>query len=156
MIEGRWDNAIAHVRKAVEAAPLSADAASLASFILACAGQPRESTPLIERAIQLSPHYPPYFLGNLGNAYRLTGRFQEAIAAFKAYDARSPGFGLADLVIAYQQTNRPELARQTAERFLALRPTFTVAGWLNTQLRRDKILVEAEAAALAAAGLPPG
>jgi hypothetical protein len=59
-------------------------------------------------------------------------------------------------VIAYQQTNRPELARQTAERFLALRPTFTVAGWLKTQLRRDKILVEAEAAALAAADLPPG
>ena len=156
MIEGRWDNAIAHVRKAVEAAPLSADAASLASFILACAGQPRESAPLIERAIQLSPHYPPYFLGNLGNAYRLTGRFQEAIAAFKAYDARSSGFGLADLVIAYQQTNRPELARQTAERFLALRPAFTVAGWVKTQLRRDQALLDAEAAALMAAGLPAG
>jgi len=142
--------------KAVEAAPQSADAASLASFILACAGQPRESTPLIERAMQLSPHYPPYFLGNLGNAYRLTGRFQEAIAAFKAYDARSPGFGLADLVIAYQQTNRPDLARQTAERFLTLRPTFTIASWLKIQFRRDKILLETEAAALTAAGLPPG
>ena len=57
--------------------------------------------------MQLSPHYPPYFLGNLGNAYRLTGRFQEAIAAFKAYDARSPGFGLADLVIASSRRIAP-------------------------------------------------
>jgi adenylate cyclase len=156
MIEGQWDNAIAHIRKAVETAPLSADAATLASFILACAGQPLESTPLIERAIQLSPHYPANYLGHLGNAYRLTGRFEEAIAAFVAYDARSAGFGLTDLVIAYQQTNRPDLARQTAERFLVLRPAFTVAGWLRTQFRRDRALLDAEAAALAAAGLPPG
>jgi adenylate cyclase len=156
MIEGQWDHAITRIRKAVAAAPLSADAATLASFILACAGQPKESTPLIERAVQLSPHYPAHYLGHLGNAYRLTGRFEEAIAAFKAYDARTPGFGLADLLIAYQQTNRPELARVTAERFLALRPTFTVAGWLKTQFRRDRSLLDAEAAALTAAGLPPG
>ncbi len=88
--------------------------------------------------------------------WRLTGRFEEAIAAFVAYDARSAGFGLTDLVIAYQQTNRPDLARQTAERFLVLRPAFTVAGWLRTQFRRDRALLDAEAAALAAAGLPPG
>ena len=156
MIDGQWDNAIAHIRKAVETAPLSADAATLASFILACAGQPRESTLLIERATQLSPNYPANYLGHLGNAYRLTGRFEEAIAAFKAFDARSAGFGLTDLVIAYQQTNRPELARQTAERFLTLRPTFTVAEWLKTQFRRDRALLDAEAAALTAAGLPPG
>jgi hypothetical protein len=69
----------------------------MASFILACAGQPQESAPLIERAMQLSPHYPANFLGHLGNAYRLTGRFEEAISAFKAFDARSAGFGLTDL-----------------------------------------------------------
>jgi adenylate cyclase len=106
--------------------------------------------------MQLSPNYPANYLGHLGNAYRLAGRFEEAIAAFKAFDARSAGFGLTDLVIAYQQTNRPEQARQTAERFLALRPTFTVAGWLKTQFRRDRALLDAEAAALSAAGLPPG
>ena len=42
------------------------------------------------------------YLGNLGNAYRLSGRTEQAIAAFKAYHARSPGFGLTDLVIIYQ------------------------------------------------------
>ena len=82
----------------------------------------------------ISPHYPVNFLGHLGNAYRLTGRFDEAISAFKAFDARSAGFGLTDLVIAYQQPNRLDLARQTAERFLTLRPMFTVAGWLKTQI----------------------
>ncbi len=156
MIDGRWEEATAHIRSAIDAAPLSADTAMLASFILACSGKPQEATPLIERAMKLSPHYPAHYLGHLGNAYRLTGRFGEAIAAFKEFDARSAGFGLTDLVIAYQQTNRPELARKTAERFLNLRPTFSVAGWLKTQFRRDKSQLEAEAAALIAAGLPQG
>ncbi len=35
-----------------------------------------------------SPHYPANYVGHLGNAYVFTGRFKEAIAAFKAYDAR--------------------------------------------------------------------
>ena len=102
----------------------------------------------------MSPHYPANYLGHLGNAYRLTGRFDEAIAAFKAFDARSAGFGLTDLVIAYRQTERPELARQTAERFLGLRPTFTVAGWRNTQFRRNQAQLDAEVGMLQAAGLP--
>jgi hypothetical protein len=46
------------------------------------------------------------------------------------------------------------MSRQTAERFLALRPTFIVAGWLKTQFHRDRALLDAEAAALTAAGLP--
>ena len=154
MIEGEWPRAIHHVRKAVESAPGSANAAVMASFILACAGHPQEAVPLIERAMQLSPNYPANYLGHLGNAYRLTGRFEEAIAAFKAFDQRSAGFGLTDLVIAYRQTDRPDLARQTAERLLSLRPSFSVEGWRNTQFRSNQALLEAEMGALRAAGLP--
>jgi adenylate cyclase len=124
--------------------------------LAAISGHADEAVPLIEKAMTLSPHYPASYLGNLCNAYRLTGRFEQAIATFKAYDARVAGFGLADLVIAYQQTDRPELAKQTADRLLAARPDFTVAGWLKTQYRRDKALLEFEAGPLRAAGLPVG
>ena len=154
MIEGRFDDAVAHARRAVEAAPGSADAATMACFVLASAGHESEAVPLIEKAMKLSPLYPPNYLGHLGNVYRLTGRFDEAIAAFKGYDARAAGFGLTDLVIAYQQTDRPDLARQTAERLIAVKPSFTVASWLKTQFRKDKANLEFEANALRAAGLP--
>jgi adenylate cyclase len=156
MIEGRFDDAVRHARRAVELAPGSADAATLACFVLASAGYASEAVPLIEKAMKLSPLYPPNYLGHLGNVYRLTARFKEAIAAFKAYDARAAGFGLTDLVIAYQQTERPDLARQAAERLIALKPAFTVAGWLRTQFRSDKTQLEFEANALRAAGLPEG
>ena len=104
----------------------------------------------------LSPKYPPSYLGHLGNACRLSGRIEEAIEAFKGYDARSPGFGLTDLVITYQQNGQPKLAKQTAERFLAARPKFTIASWKNTQFRADTSQLEADMAALRAAGIPEG
>ena len=131
--------------------------ASLAGFILTPSGYPEEAIVQSEKAMALSPNYPAVFLGILGDAYRLSGRKEEAIAAFKAYHAGSPGFGLTDLVIIYQQAGQAEKARRTAEELMAARPNFTIAGWLKTQfIRRDTARVEADTAALRAAGLPMG
>ena len=54
-------------------------------------------------------------------------RIQEAIAAFKTYDVRSPGFGLAEFANIYQQNGQPDEARRTAEPLLAARRDFTIA-----------------------------
>ena len=157
LMQRDYDVAVAHARKAVQLAPGSADAAELASFVLAPSGYPDEAVVQSEKAIALSPNYPAVYLGTLGNAYRLSGRTEQAIAAFKAYHARSPGFGLTDIVIAYQETGQPEEARRTAEQLMAARPNFTIGGWLKTQfIRRDTARVEADTAALSAAGLPMG
>ena len=154
MMRKRYDEAVAHARRAVQLAPGSADAATFASFVLASSGHPEEAVVQIERAMTLSPNYPAYYLGHLGNAYRLSGRIEEAINAFKAYDARNPGFGLTDLVITYQQSDRPEEAKRTAEHFLSVRRGFTIASWVKTQFRSDTAQLEADIAALRAAGLP--
>ena len=102
----------------------------------------------------LSPNYPAYYLGHLGNAYRLAGRIDEAIPIFKAFNDRNSGFGLTDLVIAYQQIDQPEEAKRTAEQLLSVRGDFTIASWANTQNRADTARLEADIAALRAAGLP--
>ena len=155
LLQKRYDEAVADARKAVQLAPGSADAAELASFVLTPSGYPDEAVIESEKAIALNPNYPAVYLGTLGNAYRLSGRTEKAIAAFKAYHARSPGFGLTDIVIAYQETGQPEQARRTAEHLLAARPNFTIAAWLKTQfIRRDAARVETDTAALRAAGLP--
>ena len=154
MLQEQFDASAASARRAVQLAPGSADVATMACFALASAGYPHEAAPLIENAMKLSPNYPPSYLGHLGNAYRLTGRFEEAIAAFKAYDARVSGAGLTDLVIAYQQTNRPELAKQTAERLLAVRPTTTVESWLDTPFVRIRLCSEPRPTRSAVLGIP--
>jgi adenylate cyclase len=154
LMHGRFEEAAAHARRAVRLAPGSADAASFACFVLAFAGYPEEAVAQGERAKTLSPNYPAHYLGHLGNAYRLAGRFDEAIAAFKAYHARNPGFGLSDLVLVYRQIDRPEEAKQAAEQLLSIRRDFTVAAWANTQFRTDTARREADIAAFLAAGLP--
>jgi adenylate cyclase len=155
LVEGHYDEAAVHARRAANLAPGSADAVAFACVVLANTGYPQEAVALGERAMILSPNYPASYLGQLGNAYRLAGRIEDAIAAFKAYHARSPGFGLSDLVIAYQQTDRPAEAKRTAEQLLSVRRDFTIAAWAKTQFRADKAGIEADIAALRAAGLPP-
>jgi len=155
MLQMRHAEAVAHARKSVELAPGSADAAVFACFVLASSGYADEAVVQIEKAIALSPRYPPTYLGHLGNAYRLAGRLDDAIAAFKEYSRRSPGFGLSDLVIAYQQKGDLEQSRRVAQALIAAKPDFTVAGWAKThQFRSDAEQVNSEVTALRAAGLP--
>jgi adenylate cyclase len=156
LLKERYDEAVAHTRKAVQLAPGSADIANLAGFILALSGYPEEALVLAQKSIALSPNHPTLYLGVLGNAYRLSGQIEEAIAAFEAYNARSPGFGLADLVIAYQENGQPEKSKDAARRLLLARRDFTIAMWLKTQVRRDKARLEADVAALRTGGLAIG
>ncbi|MFO1066941.1 MAG: adenylate/guanylate cyclase domain-containing protein [Geminicoccaceae bacterium] len=154
LAEQRWDEAVAAARRAVALAPGSADAAELASFVLTPAGFAAEAAELSRKAMALSPQYPPAYLGTLGDALRQAGRPDEALAAFTAYHARRPGFGLTDIVLIHAAAGRPEQAAAVARELLQLRPQFTVAGWRRTQLRRDAAAIEADAGLLLAAGLP--
>jgi len=156
LLKERYDEAVSHTRKAVQLAPGSADIANLAGFILALSGCPEEALVLAQKSIALSPNHPTLYLGVLGNAYRLSGQIEEAIAAFEAYNARSPGFGLADLVIAYHENGQSEKSKDAARRLLSARRDFTIAAWLKTQVRRDKARLEADVAALRTAGLAMG
>jgi len=148
------DEAVSHVRRAVQLAPGAADILNLASFILAPSGYPDEAVILAQKAIVLNPNYPAVYLGILGNAYRLSQYFDAAIGAFEAYHARSPGFGLVDLVIAYRQKGAVDKSNDAAKRLLSARPGFTISAWLKTQFQRDKSRLEADAAALREARLP--
>ncbi len=157
MMTGDYAKAAAHVRKAVQLAPSSADAAHFSGLVLAFSGYAAEAVAQVQRAMTLNPNHPPYYFGVLGNAYRLAGRIDEAIAAFEAFQARRPGFALVDLVLAYQQSGRSAQAKKTAVQLLSARPEFAIASWLKTQdCRSDKTQVDADAAALRAAGLPMG
>ena len=153
---GHWDEAASHVRRAVQLAPGAADILNLASFVLAPLGYPDEALVLAQKSIALNPNHPAVYLGIFGNACRLSGQFNDAIAAFEAYNARSPGFGLTDLVITYHQNGQPDQAKDAAKRLLAARPDFTIANWRKTQFGSDESRHEADAAALRAAGLPTG
>jgi tetratricopeptide (TPR) repeat protein len=58
--------------------------------ILLLAGRPEEAVGLVEKAMRLDPQSAAYSSATLGWAYRLLGRYEEAIAAQKRALTRNP------------------------------------------------------------------
>jgi hypothetical protein len=65
----------------------------------------------------LSQIIRPFTAARADKACGLAGHTEEAIAAFKAYNASSPGFGLLDLVILYQENGLPDEEKQRPKVF---------------------------------------
>jgi tetratricopeptide (TPR) repeat protein len=130
------------------------DVLAFGAFVLTCCGHAVEGISQIERAISLSPNYQAYYLGVLGNAYRLAGRLDEAITAFQGYHAREPGYGLADIIMIKMQSGRIDEARKIAVRLSKERPSFSVTSWLRTQFRIDAEQMASDLASLRTAGVP--
>ena len=69
--------------------------------------------------MRLNPRYPPWYLFQLGLAYRMTGRYAEAIATLKEVISRNPNFIYAHLNLAgsylWQWIAQQSPAAQTLE-----------------------------------------
>jgi adenylate cyclase len=154
LLKSKFDEAVAAARKAVKLGPNLPDVLVFGAFVLTCAGQPAEGIGQIERAIALSPNHVAWYFGTLGNAYRLAGRPEDAIIAFRRYHAREPGYGLADIIMIQEQAGHIEDARATAAQLIPARPAFTVASWRKTQFRSDIEQMALDMASLRAAGVP--
>jgi imidazolonepropionase-like amidohydrolase len=81
--------------------------------ILTFAGGPQDAIGLVEQAMRLSPQQQADYAWALGHAYYLTGRYEEAIAAFKRALIRYPHFLPAHAYLAaiYSELDREEEAR---------------------------------------------
>lgn len=153
LMAGHHNEALNEARVSVHLGPNSADIAAFTSLVFNFCGEPAEALTQITRAMRLSPIYPSWYLGDLGFANRLLGRFDEAIAAFEEYGRRSSGFGHIDLVILYQKTGRLDEAKVHVQQLMDARPDFEINAWKNTQFYSDAKLLTEDVAALRASGL---
>jgi adenylate cyclase len=157
LLRAHFEEAAAAARRAAKLGPSLPDVLAFGGFVLTCCGHAAEAIGQIEKALSLNgPNHQAWHLGVLGNAYRLAGRTDDALAAFRSYHVRSPGFGLADIVMIEEQAGDLQAARKTATELKASRPAFTVAYWLQTQFRVDAAQMAADLASLRAAGVPEG
>jgi adenylate cyclase len=93
-------------------------------------GRPEEAIGLIEKAMRLNPHYPPAYLFFLGTAYRLMGRYEEAIAACKRALTRNSNLLPAHVLLAviYSELGREEEARAEVAEVLKISPKYSLEG----------------------------
>src|SRR5437016_3825714 len=105
--------------------------------------------------MRLNPHYPPFYVFLLGEAYRFTGRYEEAIAAYKRAlthipDLLLPHIGLATI---YSELGREEEARVEAAEVLRINPKYSLEVWRQRSPYKDPAVLERMLAALRKAGL---
>jgi TolB-like protein/Tfp pilus assembly protein PilF len=119
----QYDQAIAEGERAIALDPNHADSYALQAQALTFAGRPEDALRLVEQAMRLNPRYPPWYLIELGWAYRSSGRYGEAISTLQDLIRRSPTFLAAylHLAVSYglQWLSQQSPAGQTLEPAMA-------------------------------------
>jgi adenylate cyclase len=149
------EQAIAEAERAIALNPNYADGYVLLGIIRCNVGRPEEALESIKKGMRLNPYYPDWYVFNLGNAYRLLGRTEEAIAAHRDALIRNPNLLLAHLGLAgiYSELGREEEARAAAAEVLRISPKFSLEMWKQRSPQKDPIILERQIAALRKAGL---
>jgi TolB-like protein/Flp pilus assembly protein TadD len=118
-----YELAIAELERAITLEPNYAEGYAALAGVMSWVGRPAETIVWIEKAMRLNPRYPGWYASHLGVAYRLTGRYAEAIAAQKQSLLRNPSseYAYGELVSSYVQQWASQLSQdpQTVEQAMA-------------------------------------
>jgi TolB-like protein/Tfp pilus assembly protein PilF len=153
-----FEKALAETEKLIALAPENADSYALMAAIFNSVGRPGEAIGMVEKAMQLNPAIPPWYLITLATAYTLSGRQTEAVATYKRVFDRNPSHADAfqahlNLAILYVELGQEKDARAEAGEILKLVPNFSVEVWGQRIPHEDQAQIEQSVAALQKAGL---
>ena len=112
---------------------------------LSSAGKPAEGIDLAKKAMRLDPYYPASSALYLGNCYYWSGRYEEALEAFKNALSLNPDFGpaLRKTAAIYAELGRMDEARAEMGELLRVVPEASLE-----RLRRRPVNPERDPAAL--------
>jgi adenylate cyclase len=94
--------------------------------------------------MRLNPQYPIWYLWDLGHAYYLMGRYEEAMATFKRVLARNPDFmpAHAYLAVIHSELGLEEGARAAGAEFLRLSPELSLDALRQRLPYKDPAMLE--------------
>ncbi|HEV8718238.1 MAG TPA: tetratricopeptide repeat protein [Candidatus Binatia bacterium] len=120
--------ALAEGERAIVLEPDEAHNYALLAAILSYAGQPEKAIEVMEQALRMNPHPPAWYYVNLGQAYLLTGRVEEANSAFKRVLTCNPDFLSAHVFLAaiYSGSGQEAEARAELAEVLRISPNFSL------------------------------
>jgi adenylate cyclase len=149
------DKAIAEGERAVALDPGGAVAHEAYASSLLSAGRPEEAIPMYQKSIRLNPYGPATTFLMLGTAYRITGRFEEAVSAYKEALLRWPVNILPHigLTATYSMMGREKEARAEADEVLRINPNFSVDSYSKRIMPMDQSVIDKVVDALRKAGL---
>ena len=153
-IKTQYDRAIAEGERAVILSPGSSMAYEFYAQSLNYAGRSEEAIPLLQKEIRLNPFSPAYTFVFLGHSFRMTGRFEEAVSAFK--EAIKRGHNISahiGLTGTYSMMGREKEARAQAAEVLRINPKFSLDSYAKILPYKDQSEKDNYINALRKAGL---
>jgi TolB-like protein/Flp pilus assembly protein TadD len=162
LIQNRYEQAITEGEKSLELGPTNAQAHVLLAVSMNAVGRFDDAIELVKKAMRLHPYYPAYYLQWVGGAYRMTGRYEDALTVYKQlldrsrkgeFPSLSAHLFLADV---YAELGREEEARTHAAEVLRMRPGFSLelVSKISTYGYKDPAHLERRLNALHKAGIP--
>jgi adenylate cyclase len=147
--------ALAEAERAVAVAPNSAEGMVMLAGVLSLTDRPEEGVRIMEKAMRLNPRYPFFYLGMLGEAYRLARQYEKAIPILKSALARNPNWlpAHADLAIAYSELGQEAEAQAEVAAIVRISPNYSLQVAKQTWPVKDPAVLERDLAALRKAGL---
>jgi adenylate cyclase len=139
-----YDKSIAEGERAVALNPNSATAIAFYAVSLQFACRPEEAIPFFQKAIRLNPYGPIFYYRNLGGVLWMTGRYEEAVSAFKKVIQRSPNHITVHLGLAatYIMMNREKEARAEAAEILRIDPSFSLDRFAKVYPYKDQSVTD--------------
>jgi adenylate cyclase len=149
------DEAITEAQKAVALGPGLAFVYEWLGSALMYAGRSHEAIRFLEKAIRLNPFPPPYWIRNLGEAYRMTKQYQEAITEIKRAIQADPHYlsSHVSLACTFSLMGRGSDAEAAASEVLRIDPEFSVQDYAKTLPYKEKDDLNCVIEALRKAGL---
>ncbi len=151
----QFDRAVAHAERGLSLDPNFFATLSNAASVFAYSGRPEEAIPLFHKAIRINPFAPAANFYFLSEAYRLAGRFDEAVEQAKKAIERDPKHHLIYLCLACAcfLAGREEEARAAAVEVRKINPTFSLEQFAKTLPYKDTSQIQRTIDALRKAGL---
>ena len=154
-LTGQHDKALEEGERSIALDPNSADAHAWYAYTLYTAGEPTKAVSRIEKALRMNPFPPSWYFLFLGSSYRLLGRYEEAISAFKKAILKEPTslFARLFLAVTYAMSGREEEAQAQAKEGIKIDPSFSLEYFAKTLPFKDHAETQRIVDALHKAGL---
>jgi adenylate cyclase len=152
---GQYDKALLEAERSVSLNPNDASSLTRMSFVLICTGRAEEAISILKTVRRLNPTPPQAYYVQLSTAYRLTGRYKEAIETAKEALKHVPNNQLVyiQLVAAYSVAGQEQEARAAATEVMKINPKFSLEWCAKTLYFKNKADTDRTIDALRKAGL---
>jgi adenylate cyclase len=154
--KGQFDKAISELEIARDLFPNNAEINAGLGLILNAAGKPEEAINVLKNAMRLNPIPPGWYLSRLGDAYRLTGRYEKAVHEYKKAIQLQPNdmFSHLNLALCYVKLEQEADAHAEAAEVLRINPKFSAESYAKHIPLKDEASKNLLIEGMRKAGLP--